>query len=299
MTFDTFEYLNKISSLPDEEIDLAIAAIALSAPESEDTLGSTGGKGKGAANKGDKNYKIDRYINHLKKISAQVGKRYKDLIKGGSDDDGAVRLAALKHVLSDQHGYLGDYDSGNLDNTSLIRVIDRRKGLPICLAMLYVHAAREQGWDVAGLDVPGYFLCRIQYGGQRLIFDPSDQCRLMEAHDLRSIVKAALGENAELSSSYFEPVGNMEWLIKLQNIIKLRQVEVGDYEAAIRTVEKMRILDPDEFRLLLDAGVLYAKINKIEVAVKSLEDYIEKAPDGKDKQDAVMLLQQLNDGIEN
>ncbi|MCB1840130.1 MAG: tetratricopeptide repeat protein [Rhodospirillales bacterium] len=278
MAFDAIRHLSETASLPEGQVDLAVTAVALAVPKA-------------------KGFVVDRYLNHIKKICREVGERYAALIAEGAADDCGVRLAALKHVLSDRYGYAGDFDESNPDNASLVRTIDRGKGAPICLGMLYVQAARAQGWDVAGLDVPGLFVCRIEYRGQRIVFDPSDHCRRLEAAQLRAIVKSALGENAELSASYFEPLGNLDWLIRMQNIVKLRQIDAADYEAALQTVERMRLLNPNEFRLLLDAGVLYAKTHKIPDAIAALEDYIAKAGNPRDRQDAALLLQKLKDEI--
>ena len=83
------------------------------------------------------------------------------------------QINALKSVLVSEYGYSGDtvsYDS--LQNANLIQVIDRRKGLPITLGIIYIHAARAQGWDIDGLNFPGHFLLRIEDGVKRTIFDP-------------------------------------------------------------------------------------------------------------------------------
>lgn len=279
MTFDPDRCLSESSLVPDGEVDIGRAALALSAPRLK---ASSYGK----------------YLHHLDKVAVEVRARYEALVEAGSADDCGVRLAALKHVLCDVHAYTGDFEEGNPDNASLIRAIDRAKGAPICLAILYIHAARVMGWDVAGLDVPGLFVCRIEHGGQRIVFDPSDHCRVLEAPDLRAIVKSRLGRGAELSASYFVPIGNRDWLVRMQNIVKLRLIEGGDYVGALECVERMRVLCPDEFRLLLDAGVLYAKTHKTDAAIEALEGYIVRAGDARDRRDATLLLNQLREESE-
>ena len=276
MSFDPDGYLSEISELADAKIDIAKAAIALAGPRL-------------------KRSSYGKYFHHLDKIAAETGERYAALIEEGSADDCGVRLAALKYVLNERHGYEGDFDAYNPDNASLIRTIDRGKGAPICVAILYEHSARAQGWDIAGLDVPGLFVCRMEHKGQRVVFDPTDGCRILEAADLRAIVKSTLGEYAELSASFFEPLTKRDWLVRMQNIVKLRLIEMGDYAAALESVERMRILSPHEFRLLLDAGVLYAKTHKTVQAINALEDYIAQAPDVRDRRDAALLLKQLRE----
>src|SRR5690606_10569173 len=118
----------------------------------------------------------------------------------------------------------------------LVRVIDRRKGLPIAISILYIHAGRAQGWNVVGLSFPGHVVIRLEEEGHRLIADPFNGGKVLQAPDLRSLVKNALGDKAELSADYYNPATNREMLIRLQNNIKLRQVESEDYEEALKTV---------------------------------------------------------------
>ncbi len=277
MRFGPVRYLETLGSMPDHDIDVALAAIAL-------------------ASANQPGLATERYIHHLKILCEEVGTRHMELLNSGADDDVDTQLAALKHIIADKHGYEGDsetYDA--LENASLIRVIERAKGMPITLSLLYIHAGKAQGWDVTGLDVPAHFLCRIEKDGARVIFDPFAHCRKLEAPDLRAIIKAALGGRAELSAEYFEPATNREILIRLQNNIKFRQIEAEDYEGALKTVETMRQVDPDEFRLLLDAGVLYARTKRRSAAIDALEEYIKLAPHDRDRHEAAVLLQELKD----
>lgn len=236
----------------------------------------------------------ERYLHHINKLSEEVGYRYNELITAGAEDNAETHLAALKHVLADQYGYVGDsehYD--DLCNADLIDVIERRKGMPITLSILYIIVGRAQGWDLAGLNVPGHFVVRIEAEGQRLIFDPFNRCEVLNAPDLRQLIKKTLGEQAELSASYFEPVTDRQMLIRLQNNIKIRKIEGEDYEGALGTVDTMRALDPDEYRLLLDEGVLCARTGRAHRAMTALEEYIKIAPDQRDRQEAAILLNHI------
>lgn len=277
--FDPQEVLKSVSVAADEDIDLAVAAIALAA------LDQPG-------------ISADRYLHHLKILAEETGTHYLTLLEDGGQENAETRLAALRHVLSDEHGYSGDtqnYD--DLQNANLIRVIERNKGLPIALCVLYIHVARAQGWDIAGLNIPGHFACRLDVGAERLIFDPFEDCKVLEAPDLRFLVKKTMGPHAELSAAYFEPASNRDILVRLQNNIKHRLVEAEDYAGALKIVERMRAIDPSEFRLLLDAGVLYARVEQTRAAIDALEDYIKKAPKDRswdgERHDAQLLLDEL------
>ena len=74
--------------------------------------------------------------------------------------------ALLADVLAERHGYRGDRDSyDDLDNADLARVIDRRRGLPVALAILWMHAARSRGWDCVGLNTPNHFVIQLDARG--------------------------------------------------------------------------------------------------------------------------------------
>src|SRR5277367_7004323 len=108
-----------------------------------------------------------RYRDHLRLIAVDVARH------PGASGDLAGRARALSEIILLKYGYSGDeltYD--DLQNANLMRVIDRRKGLPVVLGILFIHAARSQGWQMCGLAFPGHFLIRLEAAGERVILDP-------------------------------------------------------------------------------------------------------------------------------
>ena len=242
---------------------------------------------------------LGRYRTHLEKIVEEVGSRFKALRDAGADDSAETRLAALKHIISDQYQYSGDTENyDDLQNADLVRVIDRRKGLPIALAIITLHAAHAQGWVMEGLNFPGHFLLRLEVGSQRLITDPFNNFQIMQAPDLRALLKKIAGPEAELAASYYESATSRDVLIRLQNNIKHRQIEHEDYIGALETVEQMRLIAPLENRLLFDSGVLYARTGHIIKAIDVLEDYLKHAVGQKDRYDAQLFLSTLRDSLQ-
>lgn len=241
---------------------------------------------------------IERYLHHLETLAKDVKADFALHLKRGGSDDVGARLAVLKGVLYQKHDYHGDnvsYD--HFDNMNLLRVIDRGKGIPITLSILALFVARAQGWGAHGLNVPGHFVCRLDHAGQRVVFDPFEQYKVLEAADLRFLVKRALGDAAELDQRYFEPCSNRDILIRLQNNIKTRQIADEDYEGALQTVQRMQMVAPDEFSFLLDAGVLYAWAEQPMAAIEALKSYIEKASQipglANERREAQLLMDEL------
>ena len=272
---DLLSYLQTLDQVEDRDIDLAQVALVLAALRQPDVS-------------------LDRFENHLKKLVEHLVQAHARLLVDGVEDSADLRLQALRTVFVDQEGYDGDRDHyDSLENASLMRVIDRRKGVPITLSVLCLHMIRGAGWEGHGLNVPGHFICRLDVGGDRVMFDPFDECRALKAHDLRALVKRTQGADAELSAQFYEPAPNRDILIRLQNNIKFRQIESEDYAGALETLEAMRLVDPDEHRLLLEIGVLRARVGQAMAAIRVLEDYVAVTPDQYNREEARRLLADL------
>lgn len=265
---DPRNYLSQIAALPDADIDLARAAVALAAVHTKDNS-------------------VIRFELFLDNLS----ERMRAL---SSVADVHEQHAALRQVLCDELELAGDEKSfHDVRNALLTSVIDRRLGLPVAIAIIALHASRAAGWQASGLNFPGHFLFRLDSGAHRIVCDPFDRFRVMEAPDLRQLLKRTLGEKAELSAAYFEAAENREILMRLHNNIKIRLIDADDYAGALKTVEEMLLFAPMEERLYFDAGVLHARMDEPNAAIEALENYrkFTKAPENR--QQAAMLIQAL------
>ncbi|HTV90436.1 MAG TPA: transglutaminase-like domain-containing protein [Stellaceae bacterium] len=229
-----------------------------------------------------------RYRQHLAALARDVG-RHAGGAAGLSD-----RARALNEIILLKYGYSGDeltYD--DLQNANLMRVVDRRKGLPVALGILYLHAARAQGWDSVGLAFPGHFLIRLSDGPERLILDPFHAGKACDAAMLRDLLKAMAGQAIELSPEHYAPVGDRDVLLRLQNNLKSRLLQMGRHERALRALETMLLLAPDLAELWQETALLQGQTGNLRAAVHSFEQFIRLAPDGTARHQAAVLLQQL------
>src|ERR1041384_5408203 len=182
---------------------------------------------------------LGRYRQHLASLARDVGRH------AGAAGDLSSRAQALNEIILLKHGYSGDeltYD--DLQNGNLMRVVDRRKGLPVALGILYLHAARAQGWGSVGLAFPGHFLIRLGDGPERLILDPFHGGRICGAAELRELLKAMTGQEVELSPEHYAPVNDRDVLLRLQNNLKSRLLPAGRHQRALGIVETMLMLGP-------------------------------------------------------
>ena len=239
--------LRAVGTLADDEIDLADAALLLGALDLPGTS-------------------LDRYRTHVSRLGEDVAA----LAHVGEPLE--RRRRHLNAVLFEAHGYAGDTESYDApENANLLQVIDRRVGLPVSLGILYIHAARAQGWAVDGLAFPGHFLVRMDEGDRRVIVDPFHQGQALEAGHLRGLLKQFQGADAELDPVHYAPVSNRAILLRLQNNIKSRALQAGDGARAVAILERMLLIAPDAGGLWYELGVVRAKLGTIKGAVEALE----------------------------
>lgn len=239
--------LREVGAGADDSIDLADTALLLGALDVP-------------------NAPLARYRTHIGRLAGGVAART------GADEPLERRRGHLNAVLFKDNGYAGDTESyDDPENANLLRVIDRRAGLPVSLGILYIHVARTQGWAVDGLAFPGHFLVRLDDRDRRLIVDPFHRGQTLEAGHLRGLLKQFRGADAELEPSHYAPVGNRAILLRLQNNLKTRALQAGDAGRAAAILERMLLIAPEAGGVWHELGILRARLGTMKDAVRALE----------------------------
>ena len=182
----------------------------------------------------------------------------------------------LAEIVARSYAYRGDSDTyDDLQNADLVRVIERRKGLPVALSILYLHVARAQGWDAEGLAFPAHFLIRVGIDGARHVVDPFHDGVVRDAADLRLLLRQVLGPDAELHPQHFDPVSDRDVLLRLENNVRLRLAKREDWAGAAQSLERMLAIAPDRPELLFEAGQLNARLDKRRAAIAAFERFLD------------------------
>ena len=266
---DPKEILRRVGAGPDDGIDVAEAALALAALDLPQAP-------------------LDDYRHHLDGLARDVAEAC------GEDAGLEARCAALNRTIHARYGYEGDsatYD--DLQNANLMRVIDRRKGLPIALGILYMHAARSRGWDIVGLSFPGHFLLRLDCAGERAILDPFHRGQVRDAGEMRALLKAMQGAEAELAQEHYRPVSDRDVLLRLQNNVKLRLIQMEQPAKAAATVEAMLLFAPGLHGLWREAGMMHAHAGNLGHAIAAFEAFLKREPDQEMRRQVSVYLRRL------
>lgn len=231
---------------------------------------------------------------HLQLIASEM-KRAARLDSLAATDEGLEACCdALRYVMADKFGYRGDEETyDDLRNADLAEVIQRRRGLPVALAILYIHAARSQGWRIEGVNFPGHFVIRLYGDRQAAILDPFSGGLTRTIQDLRQLMKAQSNEKTELKPEHFAALENRQILLRLQNNIKVRRIQEGDLKGAERALQRMLWMAPNQAELWRESGILNARLENLMAARRALTRYLELAENDQQRQRAARLLQEL------
>ncbi|MGX1198082.1 regulator of sirC expression with transglutaminase-like and TPR domain [Parvibaculum sp. MBR-TMA-1.3b-4.2] len=228
---------------------------------------------------------LGNYRDHLALLCGAV----REAMDRASQCDAHELAELLGGVISGLHGYRGDaetYDDPR--NANLMEVIDRRKGLPVALGIVWLHVAARLGLDLAGLNFPGHFVLRLRTEGSgprdAAIVDPFNGGQLLTSADLLSMIRQVEGPDAALSPDAYAEVSPRDILLRLQNNILMRAVRSNDFARARDVVTRMIWIAPERAGLLFELGRLEVHDGRMGAAIDAFASCYEKAVDlGEDR----------------
>lgn len=189
-------------------------------------------------------------------------------------------VKALQTVIADRNGFQGDAENyDDIANADLLQVIERKRGLPVALGLLYIHAAQRCGIMITGIDFPGHFLLRVQANGKRRMIDPFHGGITLGPAELRELLKSFSGLEAELEPRHYRPSSDIDILLRLQNNIKVRALRAGELSLATRVVEHSLLIAPDHEGLWHQLGALYARLDQDHKALGAFEQFVQRCDD--------------------
>ena len=274
---DPRQALEAIGLLPDIEIDPAVAALQLARLDAP----------------GDDWLDAMHHLSRLAREAASIGA----VLAGRSAE---ARIGGLAGLIHGQFGYRGDSETyDDLDNANLIRVIERRRGLPVALGLLWMHCIRAAGWEGFGIDFPGHFLValKIPAGNEGTepahpLIDPFSNGATVGDTDLLALLHRIAGPDAALRPGMVRPMSTRDVLLRLQRNLLQRRLMAGEAEAAMGSLEGMLQIAPDVAANWLNAADLNRHLGRSGAAIQCLERFLALAP-GSDA--AALARVQLDD----
>ena len=228
------------------------------------------------------------YLDRLDRLARELAPRL-----AGADTDWE-RAARLVRFLHGEKGFAGNreaYDDPR--NSFLNEVLERGRGLPITLSIVYVEAGRRAGLAVAGIGFPGHFLARVGAGEMPIVIDAFDG-RIATRSDCEARLKAALGTRVAFDPAlHLRAATPREILVRLIGNLKHVYVRIRDYERALACCDRILMLVPDAPTELRDRALVYERLECFAAAAADFERFVEVMPPGEASAAAATRLSEL------
>mgnify|MGYP001492488197 CR=1 FL=1 len=254
----------RIARLPDEDVSLAEGALWIAAVEYPE-LAVTG------------------YLDRLQEMADQLRARLRP------DMPTAEKLFALNRYLFDELGFSGNSDNFyDPRNSYLNDVIERRLGIPITLAVVYIEVGRRLGIGLHGVSFPGHFLVKCALPDGFVVLDPYGRGATLDLHDLRNWLRVAHGGgdvDAQALESALAAADNKAIMIRLLRNLKAIHLQSGKLNSALPIMHWILAAAPQEPVELRDRGMIYQELECFRPAMSDFENYLRAAPEAADAQD--------------
>jgi regulator of sirC expression with transglutaminase-like and TPR domain len=201
----------------------------------------------------------------------------------GHDAPLGARIDAINRFLFNELGFTGNREQfDDPRNSCLNEVMDRKKGIPITMAVIYIEVARRAGVRAEGVNFPGHFLVRCLQdlhtddADEGLIVDPFHGGAILSEADCRRLLQPHMNE-AAFEPSLLARATRRQILVRMLLNLKKLYVKMHSFPQARATTDALLALQPSSLADLRDRGLLAYHMNDFSRALRDLEEYLKVA----------------------
>ncbi len=239
----------------------------------------------------------ERYLGDIERMAIRL--RARSQAAGAPEE----KVMALNQFLFEELGYRGNsqayYDPRN---SYLNEVMDRRTGIPITLAVLYMAVGRRIGLPLEGVSFPGHFLVRLRLRGGMLVLDPFDQGTPLGTDDLRErlrrVVPKGLTEGVPVHElpldQFLEPASPRQIVARVLRNLKAIYREADKPERLLEVLNRMLVVAPGASAELRDRGLVYQRLECYRAALQDLSGYLEREPEAPDFEEVRVRMMEVS-----
>ena len=255
---DPYREFRQAVERPEESIDLGRAALTIALADYSDL-------------------DIASYLRRIDELAVEVSQRC------GVDADGFRSIAALNYVLFKEQGFHGNRDDYyDPKNSFLNDVIDRKRGLPITLSILYIEVGQRIGLAIEGVGFPGHFLVKTKSQGEEIVIDPFNAGDVKSNEELQAMLDQIYGRKVRLDREFLAALPKKQILKRMLGNLKAIYGRADELLKMIAVLDRLIILDPGAVEEVRDRGAVYLRLECYGQAKDDFETYLRLAPDAKD-----------------
>ena len=272
MTLGARERWERLTSMPSEDVSLAEGALLIAAEEYD-------------------NLDVDGYLGRIDEMGAVLRRRLR------ADISTTEALISLNHYVFDELGFSGNAgDYYDPRNSFLNDVIDRRLGIPITLAVLYIEIGRRIGLPLEGVSFPAHFLVKCVLRDGAIILDPYARGASLGLEDLQERLKA-FATDIELEPAVvprlLASAPPREIFARMLRNLRAIYASRGEPLKALSASERILALLPEAAEDYRERGELYAELECFRASVADLRQYLKLRPQAHDSERIAQRIAEL------
>ena len=199
-------------------------------------------------------------------------------------------IDTLNKYLFEDQGFAGNttsYDDPR--NSFLNQVLERRTGIPITLALVYIEVARRAGVRVDGVNFPGHFLLRFPLDPQdddhdsAVFIDPFHGGAVVSETDCRALLRKH-ADAVAFGPRLLTPATKQQILVRMLVNLKRIYVRMRSFPQGRAITELLLAINPSALSELRDRGLFAYHLNDHTAALRDLESYLKFAARGDDSE---------------
>jgi len=209
-----------------------------------------------------------------------------------------ARVTGLCRYLFHEMGFRGNTrDYYDARNSYLNVVLERRTGIPISLSAVAIAVGTRAGLEVVGVGLPGHFVVKAVEDGEDIVFDPFHGGRLLAPTDCEHLVMQVTEQPFQATPEHLRAVPLGVTVQRMLNNLKGVYLRQGDFRRAVRVMERLRQLDPEDPLQRRDLGASLLQVGQPGKAIDHLTAYLSAAPAAADAETVQQLLQQARKAV--
>src|SRR5947209_2788234 len=224
---------------------------------------------------------IEQYVRRVEELSRRAAAKVQD------PDEPAQVIAALNEVLFQEEMFRGNtVDYYNPRNSFLHDVLDRRLGIPITLALVYMEVARRVGFPLFGVGMPGHFLLKhYDVDGRSILIDAFERGLVVTEEDCRQKLDAIYSGQLTLQPEFLLPVTRRQMLTRMLNNLRSIYLSQRDFRRAVQVVDLILVIYPRSPEDVKQRAVLRYNLNDYRGALNDFEEYVKMSPEASDAEE--------------
>ena len=189
--------------------------------------------------------------------------------------------------------------SGNIknyydhNNSFINEVLNRRQGIPITLAIVYMEIASRLGIDVAGIGMPGHFLVRANDKTETFYIDVFNKGTVLSKVECEETFNDYASASFTWDDRYLLPVDDRYIIVRLLRNLKYIYLSENKSKKAYEVIDLIVGLEPDNVFEIRDRGMIGFRIGHQKQSIEDLKRFLEKEPVGRSAVEASSVLELL------